>query len=192
MRKISRPSDLHARFVEAYFTHLENATRAYLQVKPHVSDTTANTEGSRLLANPKVQQLVEKRRAELRAKSALTAERVYEELSGIGYFNPKNLLNEKGEVKPLHELDDRTACALEVVVENGQMRYRAHDKNRALEQATKILRLTDRPPPPPPDADTGKPVDMRSVAKRLLFILKKEAAERAAQPKLPDPKAKVA
>lgn len=183
----SRVPDQQARFVEAYFAKGENATQAYLVIKPHVTEKTANTEGCRLLANTKVWALVEKRRAELLQRNALTAERVYEEISGIVNFNPKRLLGDNNEPKPLHELADRDAAALEVVVENGLVRYRAIDKGRALEQAIKILRLTERPPPPPPDPADGQQVDMRDITRRLAFLLQKEAAENSA-PQLPSPK----
>jgi phage terminase small subunit len=194
----SRVPELIARFVEAYFAQRENATQAYLAIKPHVTINTAAVEGHKLLSKPKTQELVEKRRAQLRSRYALSAERVYEELGRLSYFTPKKLLHEDGRQKMLHELDDDTAAALSAIEtetsKDGVLitRYRAHDKNSALEKVIKILRLNERPPPTPPDPSDGRPTDMRDTTRRLLFMLHKEAAENASTPKLARPKKKVA
>lgn len=43
-------------FIQEYLLNGNNATQAYLKVKPNVENTTARTEGSLLLAKPNVKQ----------------------------------------------------------------------------------------------------------------------------------------
>lgn len=168
----------NARFVEAYFANRENATEAYLAVKPNVARNSAAAEGHKLLKIPEIQKAVEKRRAELRAQFALTSERAMQELARVAYFNPAKLL--KGGA--LDKIDDDTAAplTLELDGKGNVLKVRTPSpaaKNTAIEKAAKILRLYDKPPPPPPD-ETGRQVlrDPREVAKRMAFLLRAGAA----------------
>ncbi len=174
------------RFVEAYFANSENQTRAYLAVNPNVTYGTAAVEGHRLIKNPKVHAMIEKRRAEMRAQYALTAERVFQELGRLSYFDPRKLVDADGRPIPLHKLDDDTAAALAAIEleMKGEgkdavavTRWRPFDKISALEKAVKILRLYDKPPPPPPDEE-GRQVaeDPRETARRMAFLLRAGAA----------------
>jgi len=170
----------NARFVESYFAHRENATEAYLAVKPNVARNTAGAEGHKLLKIPEIHKAIERRRGEIRAQFALTAERVFQELGRLSYFDPRKLVDAQGKPIPLHLLDDDTAAALAAIElemrEDGKdvvsvTRWRPFDKVAALGKAVKILRLEDRPPPPPPD-DLGLQQDPRELAKRMVYLLR--------------------
>lgn len=181
------------RFAEAYITHAENATRAYLEVHPGVTYGTAATESHKLLKDPEVRKLVEERRAQLRQRFALTTDRVLQEQARVSYFNPKQMLDDRGRPIPLHKLPDDTAAALAAVefvetkatgkgkdrvVTRKVTKVRPYNKVSALEKSIKILRLYDKPPPPPPDAD-GVQLDDREMARRMAFLLAKGAAAEA-------------
>jgi phage terminase small subunit len=189
-----------ALFVDAYLAMGENGTRAYMQVYGNTNPNAAGVQAFRLLRNSKIQQAIEKRRAEIRAKFGLTTDRVMHELGRINYFNPKRLVDQNGKAVPLHQLDDDTAAALasvetiettvqgkgkDKVVTTRRIKGRPFNKVTALEKSIKILRLYDRPPPPPPD-ETGKAMtDPRETARRMLFLLARgsAAAEREERPK---------
>lgn len=191
----------HERFVKAYIAKGENATEAYLEVKPHVTRATAGAEGHKLLKLPQIQKAIEKHRAELRARFALTTDRVVQELARVAYFNPKRLVNDKGKPLQLHELDDDTAAGVTIELDGDKVLrlrgVRPSEKNTSIEKAVKILRLYDKPPPPPPDVDGNQlPEDPRETARRMAFLLRRGAvaeekshakAQRPAKKKLPLP-----
>lgn len=200
----SKTKERDARFVEAYFSSRENATEAYLAIKPHVTRQTAGVEGHRLLKIPRIHKAIEARRDALRAQFALTTDRVFQEHARISYFNPKKLVDAKGKSIPLHQLDDDTAAALanvditetEIrgkgknrVVVTRRIKTRPFNKPSTLREVSKILRLYDKPPPPPPDEAGHQVEDLSDTVRRLAFLLEEEASERRSLS--PKPKKKV-
>ena len=194
-----------ARFVEAYFANRENATEAYQVLKPDVARNTAGAEGHKLLKKPEIHKAIEKRRAQIRAQFALTTDRVFQEHARISYFNPKKLVDAKGKAIPLHELDDDTAAALasveiveteirgkgeDKVILTRRIKGRPFNKPSTLREVSKILRLYDKPPPPPPDEEGRLAEDPQDVARRLAFLLEREASERRAAGAKPKKKAR--
>ncbi len=171
----------HARFVKAYIAAGENGTQAVLAVKPALTPGSAAVESTRLLKLANVQKAIQQEREALRAKFALTTDRVVQELARVAYFNPRRMAGADGKVKQLHELDDDTAAALQLEVDGkgNVLKVRTPPpgaKNTAVEKAVKILRLYDKPPPPPPvDPATEGEVDQRDVARRMAFLLAREA-----------------
>lgn len=179
----------NALFVKAYLACGENATEAYLAVKPHVARNTAGAEGHKLLKLPEIQKAIEKHRAEQRVKFSLTSDRAMQELARVAYFDSRKVVKEDGEGKRLHEIDEDTAAGLTVELDGAGKVLRVRtvrpsEKNAAIEKAAKILRLYDRPPPPPPD-DTGeqRQADPRETARRMAFLLARGAAADREQPK---------
>lgn len=181
----------NARFVDAYFAKGENATQAYLEINPGVATNSAATEGYKLLKLPEVHAAIEKRRLEIRARFALTTDRVYQEHARIAYFQPKKLVDANGRAVPLHQLDDDTAAALanveiteteirgkgkDKVVITRKVKGRPFNKPSTLREVSKILRLYEKPPPPPPDETPLALADPRETAKRMAFLLARGAA----------------
>jgi phage terminase small subunit len=79
------------RFVDEYLVDF-NATQAYLRVFPHVKPTTASTEGCRLLGIPKVSELVAQKRAQLSARTGITAERALAHAWAIATADARELV----------------------------------------------------------------------------------------------------
>ncbi|NMG64362.1 terminase small subunit [Azoarcus indigens] len=143
-------------FVEAYIRNGCNATAA--AVEAGYSEMTADQQGSRLLKDIKVRQLIEDRRKVLESRTELTTERVLRELGRIALFDPRRLFGDDGSPKGIHELDDDTAAGiagLEVLEQyegTGESRvfvghlkkYRIVDKNSALEKAMKFLGMFEK------------------------------------------------
>ena len=72
-----------------------NATKAYRTIKPHVKQSTAEVEGSRLLNSPSVKKLIADIRGEQVAKHGITLESQLEDLAT--YKKLALVGNEKGE-----------------------------------------------------------------------------------------------
>jgi hypothetical protein len=174
------------RFAEVYIANGENGTRAYMEVFGTESEASAAVEASKLIRKPKVSEHIQKRRSEIRAKFALTPERLYQEVARLCYFDPAKLIGKDGKPLPLQDIDEDTRAAiaaLEIEVRDGVVTYRAknHDKNSALEKGLKLVRAYDAPPPATPD-ETGTISDPKETARRMAFLLR-----RGEQKKLPSP-----
>lgn len=78
-------------FVTQYLIDL-NATQAYLRSHPGVKTSTANVEGCRLLANPKVQEAIAAGRAKTADKLEITREALLSEVWGIVRADPRDLV----------------------------------------------------------------------------------------------------
>jgi phage terminase small subunit len=136
-------------FVEALIANGESITKAGIACG--FSPKTAASQGSRLLKEVKTQELLEKRRSQLRQKLELSTERTLQEVARLAYLDPRQLFNADGTTKPIHELDPDVAAAIagvEITHEwsgKGEDRrlvatstkYKIADKNAALDKAMK-------------------------------------------------------
>lgn len=107
-------------FVEAYLSNNQNASKAALAAG--FSAKSAASQGSRLLKNVKVQQLLDSRRSESLEAAQLTTAAVLDSLRQALFFDPRKLYRDDGTIKTVPELDDDTAMALaafEVMEEYG-------------------------------------------------------------------------
>lgn len=141
------------KFIEALIANGGNATQAAVQAG--FSAKTADQQGSRLLKDVKVQAELEARRQKLRERFQLTTENVLQEVARISFFDPRSLLDSKGNLRNINDLDEDTARAIasvEVTEEfsgRGESRQsigftkkvRVFDKNAALDKAMKHLGL---------------------------------------------------
>lgn len=164
--------DRRTLFVEAYLSNGQNITQAALAAG--FSPKSAASQGSRLLKDAKIQQVIDARRGALMEKAQLTTESLYLSLRQALFFDPRKLYREDGSMKSVPELDDDTAMALsafEVFEEFGpagtttEMEPQPHggglkrqqrglightkkvkwlDKNAARDQAAKILGAYER------------------------------------------------
>ena len=81
--KAAKPlTPLEERFVQEYLIDL-NATQAYLRAYPGVKSTTAATEGSKHLVNPKIAAAIQKAKDERAERTGITADRALQEVWGI-------------------------------------------------------------------------------------------------------------
>lgn len=97
------------KFCKEYIIDL-NATQA--AIRAGYSEKTARTIAAENLAKPNIQNYISGLQKELQKKTAVTQERVVQELAKIAFLNPKNLYNEDGSVKSIQDLDDETASAI--------------------------------------------------------------------------------
>lgn len=138
---MAKLTEKQKRFVDEYLVDL-NATAA--AKRAGYSEKTACEQGSRLLANVKVQEEIKKRQIKLQDKLEITQEKVLEELAAIAFANGTNFatINHKGQVSliPTSELSENKKKAVASIKE-GQygVEVKLHDKVRALELLGKHL-----------------------------------------------------
>lgn len=107
-----------ARFVAEYLVDL-NAKQA--AIRAGYSPTSAEYQGSKLLADRKVSQAIAKKQSVQLAKVDLTAEMVKERLRILAFQDIRKLFDADGNLKPIHSLDDDAAAmvaGLEVIKKN--------------------------------------------------------------------------
>jgi glycine/D-amino acid oxidase-like deaminating enzyme len=107
-------ADRRKRFAEAYLLNDGNITKAALAVG--FAPRSAAQQGSRLLKNDEVQQLIQQRREQVlvaaQEKVQLTTEAVLRSLAQALFFDPRKLYRKDGSMLAIHELDEDTAQAL--------------------------------------------------------------------------------
>ena len=139
-----------ALFAKEFLANGGNATQA--AIKAGYSARTADQQGSRLLKDVKVREIIEASREKALNKADLNIDRVLLEAKRLALFDPRKLFNEDGSLKPVKDLDEDTAVALaafdaiEIGGGNGAVlghvrKLRFHDKNAALEKLFKHLGL---------------------------------------------------
>lgn len=128
------------RFVDAYFAHNENVSAAMrsLGYSPH----TVGAQGSRMLKDVKIQEMIKKRREELAQKTALTAEEVIASLARAVRFDPRLLYDKNGRLKKITELPDEVALELEGIdISPKKMKLDFPKKHAARDQAMRFFGL---------------------------------------------------
>ena len=87
--------------------------KCYMDAYPNVRKVgTADAAASRLLKDVKVQEYIQKRRANVEKKTEITMERIEREYEKIAFLDPRKFYNPDGTLKEIHELDADTAAAL--------------------------------------------------------------------------------
>lgn len=131
------------RFVEEYMLDL-NATRA--AIRAGYSPKTAESQGSRLLSNAKIQEAVRNAQQSRQERTRVTADRTVREIARLAFVDPRRLVNEDGSFKGLHELDEDLAAAVSSIEvdEYGKVKYKLWSKNQALDMLMKHLGLYER------------------------------------------------
>lgn len=86
-----------------------NATRA--AVAAGFAAASAHVTGARLLRNAKVSAAISARQQRIEEKLEITVERTARKLAEIGYGDIREMLDEDGNLLPLHRMSE-TACAL--------------------------------------------------------------------------------
>src|SRR5947209_3662193 len=107
------------RFVAEFLVDF-NATKA--AIRSGYSARTAGAIGGENLQKPEILAAIQSRRAAVVAKLEITVERLVTEMARIALADPRKLFDERGHLKPLHELDDETAAALsgfDIVTKSG-------------------------------------------------------------------------
>jgi phage terminase small subunit len=136
-------------FVAQYLANGFNATRA--AIAAGYAKANADTQGSRLLANPKVAAILARRTQEKLKKIDITADMVLQEIAKLAFLDPRKLFTGDGQLIPITQLDDHTAASI-AGLEITEM-YEDHeavgrlkkikiaDKARSLEMLGRYLKL---------------------------------------------------
>ena len=129
-----------------------NATRA--AIAAGFSEAGAHVTGARLLKSPKIAAAIAARHGERQKKLAVTAERVLEEIAKLAFYDPRDLFDAAGNLKPITQLDDISRAAIAGLdVERKETpgassivkKVKLADKGQNLERLGRYLKLfTDR------------------------------------------------
>lgn len=103
---MAKLTDKQQRFVDEYLIDL-NATQA--AIRAGYSVKTADQQGSRLLANVKVQQAIAEHMAERSKRTGVNQDRVVLELAKIAFVNITDIVDDQGKIKDTATKDD-LAC----------------------------------------------------------------------------------
>ncbi len=146
------PSVMQARFIDEYLVDLNGAQAA---IRAGYSEKNAREQASRLLSKANIRAEIDRRKNERSERTAITADRILQELGRIALFDARKLLRDDGSPKPLNELDDDTAAVisgLDVqesydIVDGKKVftgyikKYKVSDKNVAITNAMRHLSL---------------------------------------------------
>lgn len=141
------------KFAIEYLVDL-NATAA--AKRAGYSEKSAVDIGPRLLKDPDVLALIEKRRVKISEKTGLTVEKLDEHLTRIAFSDLGRMFDEQGELLPIHAMDadsraslagfDVEEIAAEGVVVGRVKKVKVLDRLRAIELGYKRLGvLRDNP-----------------------------------------------
>jgi phage terminase small subunit len=139
-------SEKERRFVDAYMGDAAgNATRAAELAGYSVK--SARRIGTRLSSKAHIKSEIGQFRDKAAQKTGVTVERVIGELARIGFSDMRDLVDETGRLKPLHELSEDAARALAgVEVSRERVRVKSTDLEEVTtEEATVKVKLWDKP-----------------------------------------------
>ena len=137
-------------FVQEYLVDI-NALQA--AIRSGYSKKTAQVQASKLLSNPKVQAAINIGMGKRAEKVGFSAEATLRELQNIVHFSVKNVFDENGQLKKIHELDDATASAIASIEFATKMdgespvhvcKLRPYDKTKAVDMAMKHFGLFEK------------------------------------------------
>jgi len=138
----------HEAFIQEYLLHY-NGTKAYLKFYPDANYDTARANASRLLAHANVKARVEELRSDLEKAAGISKLKVIKEFMSIGFSSFKHFQKDWMTKKEFEELSDQElACISEIRTETitvdehvskEVVKFKLHDKQRALENLSKLL-----------------------------------------------------
>lgn len=131
----------HSTFVEAYLSNGGNVTKAALAAG--FSPKTAASQGSRLLKNVKIRQIIDNRQTVVLSEMRIDADRVLEETARLAFSDVSKIIGPDGKILLPHQLDEATRAAVKgfEIDEYGRIKYQFWDKNAASERLFKHLNL---------------------------------------------------
>jgi phage terminase small subunit len=149
-------NDRQRRFIEEYLIDLNGKQAA---IRAGYSEKTANEQASRLLANVNIQEHLQKAMKEREKRTQITQDRVLQELAKLAFADIKDFLSFRTE-KTVTEHDKETgepvieyahivelkdsdmvdgSLISEVQLKNGELKFKLHDKVKALEMCGRHL-----------------------------------------------------
>lgn len=141
MKKLT---DKQKRFVEEYPKDC-CATKA--AIRAGYSPKTANEQACELLAKPHIRDEVDKRLAIISGQCELDTAAVWQGYKKLLQADPRRLMDDDGQYKPLSELDDAEAFALtDIVDDNGKRKYKLVNKQQILDAVADVLGMYKKKP----------------------------------------------
>lgn len=186
---------MQARFVDEYLID-RNGGEAYRRAGYRASGNAATVNAGKLLRLPAIAAAVAAGEGARAERTAITQDRVLEELARIGFFDVRELYGEDGQMRPFRELPARVAAGIAgvklvrqrvsskagVVVKEQVLEVKAWDKNRALETIATHLGMLTKKVEAKIDAVLGVDVDrIRHMSDADLATLAEKLRERAAR-----------
>lgn len=173
-------ADRRKLFAEAYLSNNGNITQAALAAG--FSPKSAASQGSRLLKNVEVRQILDSKMSETFSNLKITRERILLERARLAFFDPRKLFDKDGQPIPIQDLDDDTAAALcgldvsqqsmggEDPITTTTKKYKLADKNASL---TSLERQLGMNVPKESEDDESKTVtrDLIESARAIAFTL---------------------
>jgi|GEM_PF-356979 len=105
-------TDKQTLFCEEYLIDF-NGSRAYRAAYPNVKkDSSAASSAYKLLRKAEIQAYLGNRTSKVAARLEITLERTLRAYARRAYFDPRSLLDQDGNIKPLHRMDRDTAAAI--------------------------------------------------------------------------------
>ncbi|MEK6398076.1 MAG: terminase small subunit, partial [Terriglobus sp.] len=98
------------KFCKAYLANGLNATQA--AITAGYSARTAASIGEENLKKPEIAKAIAQHTQKVMAALDYGVERVLQQVARMAFFDPRKLYDPKGNLKPIHELDDDTVPAL--------------------------------------------------------------------------------
>ncbi len=112
-------------FAEQYLL-TRNGVQSYMQAYDMSDYNVAASSATRLLRNAKVCRFLEEKHQEanrrVMQKLGMSREKVVSELAKLATLNIKELFDEHGHMRPIHELDDDVAAAIVGIDNNGVLK----------------------------------------------------------------------
>lgn len=136
MAKKDNLTEKQRMFVEEYLIDL-NATQA--AIRAGYSAKTADQQGSRMLANVKVQQAIAERMAERSKRTGVNQDRVVLELSKIAFLKMTDVVDRNGAIKQDASEDD-LACIESIKYKESDNEY-GGSVEREVKVASKLKAL---------------------------------------------------
>jgi len=110
MKTDRKLNDMQARFVDEYLIDM-NATQA--ATRAGYSAKTASRIGPELLGKPWIQAAIAEKQKVISKRLSISQDRVLLERARLAFFDARKLLKDDGSPRPLGELDDDTAAAIQ-------------------------------------------------------------------------------
>lgn len=134
---------LQERFVNNILKGM-NQTDAYLAAGYKCTRSAARRNAARLMTNADIKTAIEHRRQKAAEKAEISQQRILEEESRLAFYDPKELFDKCGELKPIHQLSENIRRAIHgfeiIYTKLGDIKYKYKfaDKGKSLNRLERI------------------------------------------------------
>jgi phage terminase small subunit len=158
--EVQRANHMEQIFVREYLTNGCNVTRAAMRAGYEAEPSMAAARGMALLRKQSVKYEIALAMSEHMYQYNVTQDGIIQELAAIAFFDPKDLFDNDGKMRDVHDMPQQARKALlsfdqEMLFEKGEggekmivgqtRKLRFHSKEKALELLTKLMGLyTDK------------------------------------------------